>query len=357
MNVVRQRLARQFLLDTAFRSGREVVQALGAVQSQDFAGAKWALSQRTIGATDAEIEREFSDGALIRTHVLRPTWHFVDPSDVRWMLALTAPRVKSAMASYNRKFELDAAVFRRSHAAIEKALRDGQFRTRAELRTTLARARVGIGSPQRMGHLMMEAELDGVACSGPRRGRLFTYALFDERVPTSAPVDRDEALLRLTRCYFRTRGPATAHDFSWWSGLSMADVRRGIDVAGRELDAVALGGRSHWLAGDVTPRRRAVAHLLPNYDEYFIGHRDRSAIGQRLGSVQAVTGGNALIAHVVAVDGQLVGGWRLLREKASAVVRLQLLDRLSGPERRRVLTEVGRLARFLGEPVDVREPE
>jgi hypothetical protein len=208
-----------------------------------------------------------------------------------------------------------------------------------------------------MSHLMMEAELDAVVCSGPRRGKQFTYALLDERVPTSAPVDRDEALLRLTRCYFRTRGPATAHDFSWWSGLSMADVRRGIDVAGRELDAVTLGGRSHWLAGDVAPRRRAVAHLLPNYDEYFIGHRDRSAIGQRLGSVQAVTGGNALIAHVVAVDGQLVGGWRLLREKASAVVRLQLLDRLSGPERRRVLTEVGRLARFLGEPVDVREPE
>jgi hypothetical protein len=206
-----------------------------------------------------------------------------------------------------------------------------------------------------MGHLMMEAELDAVICSGPRREKQFTYALVDERVPATPPIDRDDALARLTRCYFRGRGPATAHDFAWWSGLSMADVRRGIAIAEPDIDAVVLGGKPHWIAGDVRPPRKASAHLLPNYDEYFIGHRDRSAIGQRLRSVKAVTGGNALIAHVIVVDGQLVGGWRLLREGPSAVVKLHVLDRLSTSERKRILAEVTRLATFLAAPVDLRE--
>jgi hypothetical protein len=355
MKVVRQRLARQYLLGTSFRSGREVVKSLGAVQAQDFAGAKWALGMRTSSATDTDIEREFTDGSIIRTHVLRPTWHFVDPADLRWMLALTAPRVKQAMASYNRKLELDAPIFRRSHTAIAKALQGGRFLTRAELRAVLSRARLGAITPQRMGHLMMEAELDAVICSGPRRGRHFTYALVDERVPATAPIDRDDALSRLTWCYFRTRGPATAHDYSWWSGLSMADVRRGISIAAPDLEAVSMRGAPHWIAGDVRPSRRASAHLLPNYDEYFIGHRDRSAIGQRLRSVESVTGGNALIAHVIVVDGQLVGGWRLLREGPSAVVKLHVLDRLSAPERKRMLAEIERLATFLGVPVTLRK--
>ncbi|HEX9565939.1 MAG TPA: winged helix DNA-binding domain-containing protein [Gemmatimonadaceae bacterium] len=353
MDIVRQRLARQYLTKTAFASGSEVVRALGAVQSQDYAGAKWGLSQRTTDATDADIEREFTDGAILRTHVLRPTWHFVDPIDIRWMLALTAPRVKAAMASYNRKLELDASVFRRSHAALAKALAGGQHRTRTELRGVLERARIGTVNGQRLGHLMMEAELDAVVCSGPRRGKQFTYALFDERVAPGAALARDEALLALTRRYFETRGPATVHDFAWWSGLAMSDARRGIEIAGRDLQRVTLADRPHWLAGDTSDRRAASAHLLPNYDEYFIGYKDRGAIGRRLRSVKAVTGGNALIAHVVVVDGQLAGGWRRTVGRGAARVSLELLTALTAAERNRIATQVRRLGSFLGETIDL----
>ena len=331
-----------------------MVRALGAVQAQDYGGAKWALAQRTRGATDAEIEREISLGSILRTHVLRPTWHFVVPQDIRWMLALTAPRVRAAMAYYDRKLELDAAVFRRSNKALIKALTGGTHLTRAGLGKVLERANIGITWGQRLGHLMLRAELDAVVCSGPRRGKQFTYALLEERVPPAARVERDEALLELTCRYFSTRGPATGLDFAWWSGLTMSDVKRGLQVAGQKLKHSTIDGRDLWFAERTVPKASPSVHLLPNYDEYFIGYKDRSAIGQRLGSAKAVTGGNALIAHVVFVDGQLVGGWRRVLEKQAVVVELELVTRLTRVERARVAAAARRFGEFLELPVTLR---
>jgi hypothetical protein len=356
VDIARLRLEEQFLGGSDLATGAAVVAALGAVQAQDYSGAKWALGQRTRNATDEAIEREFDGGAILRTHLLRPTWHFVSPADIRWMLALTGPRVGAAMRSYNRRLELDRAVFHRSHRVLEKALAGGRHRTRVELRAALERARVKPAAGQRLAHLMMQAELDAVVCSGPRRGKRFTYALFDERVPPAPALARDEALLELARRYFRTRGPASSQDFAWWSGLAMADVRRAIDIAGRELERIQRDGREYWLVDGHDPRHVAkrIAHLLPNYDEFFIGFRDRSAIGQRLKSVEVVTGGNALIAHVVAIDGQLVGGWKRLPGKGASVVQLDLRTNLTASERSAVNRALRRFQAFVGEPVEVR---
>jgi len=356
MDIARQRLHRTFLVDRRWTTGSDVVRALGAVQAQDYEGAKWALSMRTTAATDAAIEREFESGAILRTHVLRPTWHFVDPTDIRWMLALTGPRVMKTMATYDRKLGLDERVFRRSRSALTKALRDADL-TRTELKAVLE-PKVGplgggVAGVQRTAHLMMRAELEGVICSGPRRGKQFTYALLDRRVRPAAILDRDEALLELTRRYFRTRSPATPQDFSWWSGLPMADVRRGIDLARAELESVSIGDVAYWVHGDTPSRAKPSAWLLPNYDEFFIGYRDRSAIGVRLDSVQAVTGGNALIANVIAMDGQLVGGWRRTLGTDRIRLDLQVLTRLSAAEQKRVMAEVRRYEAFAGKPVNV----
>lgn len=353
MDIARERLAHSFLLASPWSSGREVVRALGAVQAQDYDGAKWALSLRTSGVTDEAIEREFAAGSILRTHVLRPTWHFVDPADIRWMLALTGPRVVKRMAPYDRKLELTPAVYRRSNAAIVNALRDGAHLTRTELKTVLARARVGTLDVQRSAHLMVRAELDALVCSGPRRGKQFTYALLDDRVPPVASISRDEALLELTRRYFRTHSPATARDFAWWSGLSMADVKRGVELARQDLEPITVDGQSWWTAGPPAPRPRPSAHLLPNYDEFFIGHRDRSAIGRRLASVKAVTGGNFLITHVALIDGQLVGSWRRAPGRDAIRLDLKLLARLTSAEQDRLLREVRRYGSFAGGPVEL----
>ncbi|MDQ3998173.1 MAG: winged helix DNA-binding domain-containing protein, partial [Gemmatimonadota bacterium] len=307
-----RRLVNQHLAAPTITTPAELVRALGAVQAQDYSGAKWGIGLRTRGVTDADVERAMTDGSIVRTHVLRPTWHFVAPADIRWMLALTAPRVKAATASYDRKLGLDDSIFRRTNAALTRALRDGTRLTRTELAHALRRARVDATGTQRLAHLVMRAELDGVVCSGGRRGKQFTYALLEERVPPAAPLDRDEALLELTKRYFATRSPATARDFAWWSGLTVGDATRGIQMAGPSLEREVVGDRAYWVDPSLRARSTTppTAHLLPNYDEYFIGFRDRGAIGRRLQSVDLVTGGDALTAYVVAVDGQLVGGWK-----------------------------------------------
>lgn len=189
-----QRLHSQQIAHTAFKTPNEMVGWLGAVQSQDYAAAKWALGLRLPAASDDDIEQAFTDGAILRTHVMRPTWHFVTPTDIRWLLALTAPRVNALNANWCRQLELDDALFRRSNAAIAKALAGGQQRTRSELVWALGQVGI-VAEGKRLGYIVHRAELDGVVCSGARRGKQFTYALLDERAPQTQTLERDEALV------------------------------------------------------------------------------------------------------------------------------------------------------------------
>ena len=203
----------------------DVVGWLGAVQAQEYPFAKWGLALRMRRATDASVERAFTAGAILRTHVLRPTWHFVTPADIRWLLALTAPRVRAAVAYYDRQLGITPAVTTRANRAVARALSGGAELTRAELKAVLAGAGVAVEGTQRLAHVIMHAELDAVICSGARRGKQFTYALLDERALTPRMPSRDESLAELARRYFSRHGPAQLRDFAWWSGLASADAR------------------------------------------------------------------------------------------------------------------------------------
>ena len=339
----------------AFTDAAAVVRALGAVQAQDYDGARWAVAQRTTGLTCADVERAIACGAILRTHVLRPTWHFVLPEDARWLLELTAPRVLAAMAYYNRILELDARAFRKSRGVIERALRDGRHLTRGELRAALARAGMNVTSGQRVGHLLMQAELEGVIISGARRGNQITYALFDLRVPAAPPRSRDDALHELTRRYFATRGPATLQDFAWWSGLTVADAKRGVDAAAGFVRRETHDGGTYWSVRSARASHRSsrVAHLLSAFDEFFIGFKDRSAFAERLRRVRSRGALNALPGRVLCLDGQVVGGWRRTLGK-TVEVALDLLVPLTTVERRLTGQAVERFGEFLGTPVQVR---
>ena len=353
-DIAQRRLAAQRLTGAPFADATEVVRAQGAVQAQDYGGAKWALALRCPDATDSVVEQAITDGRIVRTHVLRPTWHFVDPSDIRWLLRLTAQRVIARMAPYSRQLELDADTFRRSNAAVTRALRDGRQVTRKELGDVLKRERIRTETP-RLAHLLMRAELDGIVCSGARQGKEFTYALLEECVAPARSLDGDEALLELTRRYFSTRGPATPRDFAWWSGLTTADAKRGVQMAGSELHHEEIDGTSYWFTESAAPSANLspIAHLLPNYDEYFIGYRDRSAIGQRVKASKSANT-SALTAHVLEVDGQIVGGWKRTVKRTAAVIDLYPIVRLSASERDAVLVAAARHGEFLGLPVEPR---
>jgi hypothetical protein len=353
--IIARRLSAQRLVGPGLASAAAVVREQGAVQSQDFFGAKWALSQRIAGAgsTEAAIEQAFSRGEILRTHVLRPTWHFVTPEDLRWMLTLTGPRIDRLMDYYGRRLGLTPGVYRRCRAVLERSLSGGVCLTRTQIAAALRRANVPVVNGQALARIMMKAETEAVVVSGPRRGKQFTYALVEERVPRVAAKDRDDALQELARRYFTTRGPATAHDCAWWSGLTTADVKRGIEIAGKALTREEIDGREYWRVERDLYKPGPVAHLLPNYDEYFIGYKDRSAIGGRIGSVGRVTGGDALVEHVVTVNGELVGGWKRTSEGKHALVTISLAVRLSAAERRRIDAQVARLAGHLGTVVGV----
>lgn len=353
--IAHRRLRNQGLSKIIFQDANDAVTQLGAVQAQDYAGAKWALGQRLKDPTDASIDQAFADGSILRTHLMRPTWHFVSPTDIRWLLKLTAPRVHQASAYMYRQSGLDKATFKKSNATIEKALRGSKQLTRTELASALNKA--GIKADGfRLGYLMMYAELEGIICSGARRGKQFTYALLEERVPPVKALTREESLAELTKRYFSTRGPATVNDFAWWSGLTVSDAKDGIELNQPHLASEAWNGQTYWLAESKRPaKEKSVrAYLLPNYDEYFIGFKDRSAIGD-IAKQAGIKGDDpALIAHIIILDGQIVGGWRRTLEKNNAVVELNIFANLNGTEMRAVEDAAQRFGKFLGLPVELR---
>ena len=344
-----QRLSNQHLIKQTLKKASELVRLFGAVQAQDYWGAKWALGQRTRGASEADVEAEISRGSILRTHVLRPTWHFVAPEDIRWMLALSAPRIKAVLAHYDRDLGLDAAVHRRARTVLTKALRNGKELTRAELSQALTKAGVRADGTERLARLMMHAELDAVICNGARRGKRFTYSLLDERAPTGKTLERDAALRELALRYFPTRGPATAADFAWWSGLTQGDALRAVESVGKSLDSILIGGRKYWLGPATSAKLKSpMVRLLPSYDEYFIGFRDRSAIQARFAAAGIDHTVSGLSSNLVTIDGQAVGTWERGFKPDSVSVNVRPATNLTGAEKRAIAQEVERLASFLG---------
>jgi len=348
-DITRLRLHNQRLSTTTFENPADVVGWLGAVQSQDYAGAKWALGQRIRNATDAAIEQAFNEGAILRTHVMRPTWHFVKPEDIRWMLALTAPRINALFATYYRKLELDRATFKRSNALLTKALQGGKQLTRAELTSLLQKNGIATDDLLRFTYLIVRAELDRIVCSGARRGKQFTYALLDERAPQARSLERDEALAELAKRYFVSHGPATLKDFVWWSGLTMADARNGLDSIRSQLISDVENGQTYWFADSIPMRAPSPrVHLLPDYDEYAVGYRDRSAIFDLTHTNKLDSRGSELAQYTIVLDGHIAGTWKRILKKNDVVIELVRFRTLTEAEDRAITDAAERYGKFLG---------
>jgi hypothetical protein len=253
------------------------------------------------------------------------------------------------MSVYNRQLELDAAVLARGLRVIERALGGGGFLTRAELRERLRRARLDMQG-QRLAHLMLYAELEAVVCSGPRRGRHFTYALVAERAPGAPRLQRDEALGELCRRYFSSHGPATVRDFVWWSGLTTADAKRGLEICRARSEQV--DGLTYWTIGPAraVSTDSALTCVLPVYDEYIVAYRDRDAVPHGPRSVDSPPA-SVIFQHAVVIGGQVAGTWRVTRRMRGLTVHASLLRPLSRRERGSLGEAVERYERFVEIPV------
>ena len=343
MDIARQRLRNQHLARPFFDEPSDVVAWLGAVQAQDYLGALWALGLRTRAAIQSDIERAIADRTIVRTWPLRGTLHFVAPGDVRWMLRHLAPRVVARSALRHKQLELDEAVIVRSTKLLVGALEGGRQLTRGAMYALLEAARISTDCSRGL-HILWRIAHDGVICFGARQGRQHTFTLLEEWVPAAARMpERDEALAELARRYFTSHGPATLHDFGWWSGLSSADARSGLEMARPHVVQARIDGQVYWLpsSGSTTREGSRMSFLLPAFDEYTVAYRDRSAV------VAAKHAGTGILSPTIVIDGQVVGTWTRAFKKGTVVITPRPFTKLGDAGTRALSAAAQRYRRFL----------
>jgi hypothetical protein len=369
LDLIHKRLRSQALVDSPFTKPAQLVDWMGCIQSQDYAQAKWALGLRVPGLTEMQVDSAFNAGVVLRTHVLRPTWHFVLPADIRWMLSLTAPRIKAFSAGMHRKLELDQKTLTRAKKVLEKELSKHGVLTRNQILPLFQKAKIRTDDI-RSSFLLIDAELDGLICSGPRIGKQFTYALMDARVPQGRDLKGDQALAELAWRYFRSRGPATIHDFAWWSGLTIGHGKRAIDILTDRLEHIVLNGQAYWAASldrapiasedFAAPGARAAAtgsrvsgtsraatsgsrvFLLPAFDEFTVAYKDRSDILHSEHYTQAAYG----LKPVILAQDQIQGTWRRELQKKEIVVETQAFEVFGKGLETKITKEVKRFKKF-----------
>lgn len=344
------RLSNEQLIGTKFKTPAELVRWFGAVQSQDFPGAKWALGQR-LGLSNEDLDQAFNSGSILRTHIMRPTWHFVHPEDLVWMQALCAPRVKRVMNYYNKRLGLDEKVLDRTNKIIADVLGGKNYKTRLEIKKILEEGGIS-ASTQKLGHIMAWAELDAIICSGPRLGKQFTYALVSEQTANCQPLTPKNPLAELAIRYFQSHGPATVKDFVWWSGLITSDARRGIEAA--SLKSENVDGKQYWF---VSPTAKSQPpppnlYLLPNYDEYTIAYQDRDVYLNPNTAKYFKNQGNAAFWNAIVYKGEIIGMWKREVEKKSVIVKTQFFNKLTASEKLEFEKTIKQYTKFLNLKVE-----
>ena len=325
----------------------DVVRQLVAMQAQEHRYARWSIAQRTEpGAGASAVDRAYDEGRILRTHILRPTWHYVARDDLRWLVALSGPRVDARNARRYAELDLDARTLARATDVIAGAVED-EPRTRSELAQILDSRGIR-PTGQRMAYLLMRAELAGAVCSGPIRGRHHSYAAFDDRVPAASGPAGDEALAELARRYFETRGPALLQDFVWWSGFSTADARRGLEGAAAHLASEDFGGRTGWFADRSSPAAKPAPRvdLVQCYDEVIISYRASRQVLARPEAAFPVPATVEGLSHVFLLDGQLFGHWRSVEGRGDLRVETRPARPLGAGEEDALDAAVERYRRF-----------
>lgn len=349
-DITQQRLRQQCLITPQHKRAGELVSWMGAVQAQDYGAAKWAIGQRLAGATETAIDEAMASWEIIRTHVLRPTWHFVSPADIRWMLKLTAPRIKAFCAYNDNRWGITKAVITKSQKVLEKQLRNKQQLTRLQLGPALQKAGI-VTDEYRLGSLLAHAELDGLICSGPRHGKQFTYVLLEEHVPPAAPLSKAESLATLAQRYFDSHGPATLQDFAWWSGLTVTEAKSGLEAIKEQLVAVEADGKTYWMPPAEATKAQSSVFLLPAFDEFTVAYKKRDIQQLRIDGQLAPM---ASLGPVIVADGQITGTWKRTVNKKDITLELQHLHPLKKTQLTTLKKAIQQYSAFSGLPVVIK---
>jgi hypothetical protein len=351
--IAHMRLVSQQIVGSNFNTAAGLVGWMGAIQAQDYPMCKWAIGLRVPGSSDQEVEAAVSRGEILRTHVLRPTWHIVPAENMYWMLDLTAPRLKNSLKTRLKELELTPELLSQSRAIIEKQLQDGQHLTREELMAHHQAA--GIDTREnRSSHLLMAAELEQLICSGEVKNGKQTYALLAERVPIAQRLPKEEALAKLATAYFTSHAPAAVPDFVWWSGLTAGEAKEALELIKPQMVAEKVGSQIYWLpAGfSVPPLDTPLIHLLPAYDEFLISYTDRTASIKVEHNPKAFSN-NGIFYPVMVVNGQVVGTWKRTIKKEVVQFETSFMEPPAEFVLPLVKENLAHYAQFLGKKIGV----
>lgn len=349
------RLVNQHIEQQNFKTVSELVSWMGAMQAQDYEMMKWAIGVRLPGVVSTGVEEAIDRGEIIRTHLMRPTWHIVSADNIYWMLELTRPRIQSSLVSRHRQLEITPAIVRKCNKLIVKTIEENRGNaTREEIISGFKNAKIDLEG-NRAAHLLMLAELDGLICSGKNRNKKPTYALLEDRVPKTKPLKNDEALEKLARKYFTSHGPAALEDFIWWSGLRVTDAKKALEMIKHDFVSETFESMQYWLSAtavvsDSTDRESL--HLLPAFDEYVISYKYRNTL-MFDGHQQRAISGNGVFYPVIVVNGLVKGIWKRTIKKDKVIVETDLLQSPSKKEKK-LLDEKARLfGDFLGKKAEI----
>jgi hypothetical protein len=344
-----QRLLNQQISQPVFTHPHEVVAWLGAVQAQDYLGALWAVGLRTHAATEPTIEQALAERTIVRTWPMRGTIHFVAAADVRWMLELLAPRVVQRSRGRRAQLGLDETIIAASAEVITKALQGGKQLPRNTLYHLLEQANIATGSSRGL-HILGRLAHDRLLCFGARSDKQPTFALFDEWVPSAQSLPRDEALATLTLRYFTGHGPATVQDLMWWSGLTTAEVKAGLAAVLERLGHEVIDGQTYYFAQNqptaATPPPDAF--LLPPFDEFLVGYRNRSAVLDPRYNTLVVPGGNGIFNPIIVIGGCVVGTWKRVFKKERVILTFNPFTAFSEAQSQSIAAAAERYAGFVG---------
>lgn len=351
--ITRCRLWNQQIAHARYRTPSEVVAVLGAMQAQDYAGALWAIGLRLPDATQTDVERAIANRTIIRTWPMRGTLHFVAAADVRWLLELLGSRAAAGRAGRLRQLELDGATLARSGDVIVRALEGGRQRSRSAIFADLEAAGIAVAG-QRGYHILGHWAQHGLICFGVHEDKQPTFVLLAEWAPQAPSLARDEALAELAARYFTSHGPATLQDFVAWSGLTLTDARAGISLAA-QLIREESGGVAYWMAQTLPAPSPAPSevYLLPGFDEYMLGYRDRSAALDPQHAPKITPGSNGVFQPTVVVEGQVAGVWKRTLKKASVRIDVAPFALWGDDTAAGIAAAAARYGHFIGQPVSL----
>lgn len=352
-DIAKIRLVNQQIVAGKFTSPADLVDWMGALQAQDYSMTKWAIGIRTPESGLEDVEKAIERGEIIRTHLLRPTWHIVTANNLPWLIELTAPQLKSGTRSRHKELGLTAKVVSKSNKIIREALEGGLYLTRKELNPLLEAS--GFRNENNLfAHLLFLAELDGLICSGPSRGNQHTYALLEKRIPAAPNLSKEAALEKLARTYFSSHGPATTEDFIWWSGLPVKDARSALEMIGNDFISEEIGPQKYWFSENSSlENKKNTVYLLPAYDEFIISYKDRSASVTVTDQKKAISN-NGIFRPVIVVNGEVAGIWKRTEKPAKVAIEILFFKAPTKWVKERVEQSAWQFARFLGKEAEIR---